>query len=84
MDFELEVERSVVLPAGVYHGTSKEVGFDSVSQGTKWTTPQYFIELSAEQLNSLKSTHPVNFLSEKYDVSKLVRSGDIVVHDLVA
>src|ERR1041384_3670410 len=82
VDFDLEVERGIVLPAGVYNGMSKELGFDSASEGAKWTTPQYFLELSDEQLTKLKSsTHHPSFLSEKYDVSKFVRSRKIVAHD---
>jgi hypothetical protein len=40
--YDVEIEAGVVLRAGIYAGKSKTVGFESVTEGTRWTKPQYY------------------------------------------
>jgi hypothetical protein len=75
---DIEIEPGVVLRSGIYAGKSKEVGFESVTEGIKWTKPQYLIELTAGQLTAMGVNYSAR-RSAEHDITKLVRSGQISV-----
>jgi hypothetical protein len=47
--------------------------------GVSWTRSQYKLEFTADQLASLKNQVQPNLISEKLDVTKFVRSGQLIV-----
>ena len=76
VDEPVELEPGVILPAGTYPGTEKQIGVDLL-QGIQWTNPTYHLELSAADLESCGAKNTRNLLSVEYDVTKFVRLGNI-------
>jgi hypothetical protein len=74
---EVEIERGVILPLGTYVGTSKQFGF-ARTDGISWTSPEYTLRLTADQLISMGMKYVRN-LSIEFEVTKFAGSGDIVV-----
>ncbi len=72
---DLEIEPGMVLPPGTYAGTRQELHFQGRLVDTR-----YSLDLSADQLRSMGAwdLHP-DLVSESWDVTKFVRSGDILV-----
>lgn len=74
----VEIEEGVLLPAGSYAGTMEEGGIDTML-GVQWMSPQYRLELSADELESMgRKNHP-SIDSIDYDLAPFVRSGKIEV-----
>jgi hypothetical protein len=73
---ELAIDSGVTLPAGIYPGRKREIGLEKLA-GVEWNAPEYWIDLKAEQLGG--PGKPQNLSSASYDVTKFVRTGDMVV-----
>ncbi len=74
----IEIERGVVLPAGSYAGTEKQVGIELVDR-TRWREPEYKIEFTADQLDSIGASNATNLLPIAYDVTQFVRGGQLTI-----
>jgi hypothetical protein len=75
-DAPVEIASGIVMPAGVYVGELQRTAFTHQG-GTSWSRPQYTIEFSAEELETMGHKSPHR--SESFDVSEFVRSGEITV-----
>jgi hypothetical protein len=74
----VELEPGFILPPGFYTGTKTRTRVDSTG-GVSWTRSQYKLEFTTDQLASLNAQAQPNLISEKLDVTKFVRSGQLIV-----
>jgi len=71
--------KNVLFAPGDYQAERRQVGFALPSGDTKWTTPQFSITLTGEQMRSMGAKTADKTLSIEYDLTKYVRSGVFVV-----
>jgi hypothetical protein len=69
----------VLFPPGDYPAERRQMGIALPRGQIKWTTPEFRITLTAEQLRSMGAKNTDKMLSVEYDVTKYVRSGEFVV-----
>ena len=74
---EVELRPGLVLPPGLYSGTKTYTHL--VGSGQNRTPSQYKIKLMAHQLADMGAEVPPNLISETIDVTKFVRSGQLIV-----
>jgi hypothetical protein len=75
----VELESGVVIPPGIYPGTSSQTSIETNDKGTILTPPEYRLELTADQLVSMGGRTTRDLVSSEPDVTKFVQSGDILV-----
>jgi hypothetical protein len=74
----VELESGVVIPPGIYPGTSSQTSIETNDKGTILTEPEYRLELTADQLVSMGGQTARDLVSSEFDVTKFVQSGDIL------
>lgn len=75
---DIDLEPGVRLPPGTYAGIREQIGLETL-EGVSWAKPSYSVELTGAQLaNIAPTTAKRNVISTRYDVTRFVRSGDIV------
>ncbi len=75
---DIEIGRDVILPAGSYAGIERQTGIELIDR-TRWSAPEFKIEFTADQLASFGAINTANVLSLEYDVTQLVRLGQLKV-----
>lgn len=75
---KVEIERGIVLPPGSYDGIERQAGLELVDR-TRWSEPEYRIEMTADQLARIGANNTEQLLSMEYDVTKFVRWGQLTV-----
>jgi hypothetical protein len=75
---QVQIAPGVVLPPGTYVATMKETGLETF-KGVVWATPQYLLELTAEELAGIGIGTPRGHISTTFDLARQVRSGEIEV-----
>jgi hypothetical protein len=74
---DIALEQGILLPRGTYIGTRKQIGLVTY-QGKNWAPPTYLLELDADQIASVGGNVRPNLVSVEYDVTKYVRTKEIV------
>ncbi len=75
---KVEIERGIVLPPGSYDAIERQAGLELVDR-TRWSEPEYRIEITADQLARMGAKNGEQLLSMEYDVTKFVRWGQLTV-----
>jgi len=75
----VELRAGLILPPGFYIGTETYTRLEPVGTGLDRTPSRFEINLKANQLASIGAKVPPNLISEKIDVTKFVRSGQLIV-----
>jgi hypothetical protein len=73
----VEIEPGVVLSAGEYSGTKTRTGL-LTTKGVSWTSAEYRLELSAEDLEEM-GLNERDLVSADYDLTGFVKLGLIEV-----
>jgi hypothetical protein len=72
----VKIDDDLILPAGRFDGIRKAIERPG---RTHQITPVYLLELSPEQLKEVDAKSRNNLITAAYDVSKFIRSGEIMV-----
>lgn len=80
----VEIETGVFLPAGHYSGMMEERGLETLSKGVVWNSPQYRIELSAEELAGMGRENAAGLHAISYDLARFVTQGQVEVTSAAA
>jgi hypothetical protein len=76
----VELESGVVIPPGIYSGNTAQFSFDDLGRGVVDSLErEHKLKLTADQIVSMAGKTSPNLLSCEYDVTKFVRSGQILV-----
>jgi hypothetical protein len=75
---DVELRTGLVLPPGFYAGTETRIRIASRG-GVSWTSPRYEIKFTADLLVDMGAEVRPNLISETIDVTKFVRSGQLIV-----
>jgi hypothetical protein len=75
---DVELHAGLVLPPGFYTGTETRTRVESYG-GVGWTPSAYKIEFTADLLVDMGAEVRPNLISETIDVTKFVRSGQLIV-----
>ena len=75
----VELRAGLMLPPGFYTGTETYTRLEPVGSGLDRTPSRYEIDLKANQLASIGAKVQPNLNSERIDVTKFVRSGQLIV-----
>ena len=72
------VAPGVKLPAGTYAGIKKVSAIGALS-GSQWTTPTYWLHMTAEELVRVGASFPNNLTSTDFLVTEMVHQGELHV-----
>lgn len=75
----LDDDKEVLLAAGRYVGLRKQIGMPTMGGKISWTSPEYKLELTKDQLVAMGAKNVGHYISIEYDVSGHVKRGEITV-----